>query len=172
MLFTTHALTGAAIGVLFGNPIAGFFLGFLSHHILDSLPHFDQGSLYISKDQGPAWVGAKYEEAKKFKVRRDWIILFIDMGITSALSLYILANLNLKLWLLFILGATGGLLPDILDVSPFWRDRFRATAVGKIFHKLHDFFHWPLTFKYWHLGMGIQVAIAGIAMFLLIKRFI
>lgn len=172
MLFTTHALTGAAIGVLSGNPIAGFFLGFLSHHILDAIPHFDQGSLYISKDKGPVWAGAKYEEAKKFRVKRDWILLFIDMGIASALSLYILSNSSLKSWPLFILGAAGGLLPDILDVSPFWRDRFRALAVGKIFHKFHDFFHWPLTLKYWHLGIGIQIVIVGVVLFLLVKKFI
>lgn len=171
MLFTAHAITGATIGMLSGNPVIGFIFGYLSHHVLDSLPHFDQGSFYIDKDKGPVWAGAKYEEKKKFKVKRDWIILFIDMALASALSLYILANLKLALWPLYILGAAAGLLPDIMDVSPFWKDKFRNTRFGKKYHKFHELFHWPLSIRYIHIGLITQITIVGICLWLASRLF-
>lgn len=171
MLFTPHAITGAAISVVSGNPAIGFIFSYLSHHILDSLPHFDQGSFYIDKDKGPIWAGAKYEEKKKFKVKRDWIILFIDMALACILSLYILANLKLALWPFYILGAAAGLLPDIMDVSPFWKDKFRNTRFGKKYHALHEFFHWPLSIKYWHIGLATQITIIIVGLRFIIKLF-
>ena len=137
MLFITHAITGATIGLASGNPILGFILGFLSHHVLDAIPHFDQGSFYLSRDfRKPAWLGAEHHEnGKKFKVMRDWAILLIDMASTSLLSLALLLGHPPSVWLLYIVGATGGLMPDILDASPFWKHRFRATKIGKLDRK-------------------------------------
>ncbi|MFA5133621.1 MAG: hypothetical protein WC459_02350 [Patescibacteria group bacterium] len=171
MLFTTHAITGATIGILSGNPLLGFGLGVLSHHILDAIPHFDQGSLYIDKDRGPIWLGAKYEEKQKFKVRRDWIILFADWAVSGAIFLYLLIRLPISFWPLLICGGIGGLLTDILDVSPFWKNKFRATRFGKLYHKLHNFLHWPLSGKLWYLGLTIQIAIVATGL-ALIRKFL
>lgn len=171
MLFTTHAITGAAIGTATANPVLGFIYAVLSHHLLDAIAHFDQGSLYMDKDKGPIWAGAKYEEKKKFKVKRDWIILFIDMALACALSLYILANLKTSLWPYYILGAASGLLPDIMDVSPLWKDRFRKTKIGAVYHQFHAFLHWPLSVKYWYIGLATQITIVGLALWFMQKLF-
>lgn len=40
MTATNHALTGAAIGLTVSNPIAAVVLAFLSHFVLDALPHY------------------------------------------------------------------------------------------------------------------------------------
>lgn len=171
MLFTTHAVTGATIGILTGNPLLGFGAAIFSHHFLDSLPHFDQGSFYMDKDNGPCWAGAKYEyKGKKFKNRRDWIILFADWSVSGAIFLYLFFNLPINYWQPIFLGALAGLLPDIMDVSPFWKDKFRATRFGRAYHEMHEFFHWPMTKKYWIFGLGIQIAIIA-ADFLFIKKF-
>ncbi len=171
MLFTTHALTGAAIGALTQNPALAFVLGIISHHFLDALPHFDQGSFYIDKDKGPEWAGAAYEEKKKFRVKRDWIVLFIDWFISGILCLYIATHLPIDQWLPLICGALGGLTPDIFDVSPFWKDKFRATRFGKKIHKLHEFFHWPLSTRYIYIGLGIQVIIVAVDLWFIKKLF-
>ncbi|MFC1612460.1 hypothetical protein ACFL29_01275 [Patescibacteria group bacterium] len=173
MLFTTHAITGITIGVLTGNPILAFVFGWISHHILDSLPHFDQGSFYLEKDKGPSWLGIKQKESgQKFKAcPRDWIILFFDIFIAGILLLYILFNISFSLWLILFFGALGGLLPDILDVSPFWNKKFKATKIGGKFHQFHEFFHWPLTIKWIYLGIAIQIIIVAIDLFYIGKFF-
>ena len=173
MIFTTHAITGATIGVLTGNPILAFFLSWLSHYVLDSLPHFDQGSFYVKKDKGPAWVGIKYSEKDdKFRQgKRDWTILFLDFILAAVLGLYLLFNFPTNLWILLIFGGLGGILPDIFDGSPFWKDKFKKTKIGKPFHNIHNFFHWPLSMKYLYFGIGIQIVVVAIDLFLIRRLF-
>lgn len=48
MVATNHALTGAIIGLSIGSPIA-LPLAFLSHFVLDSIPHFGDDDKRISK---------------------------------------------------------------------------------------------------------------------------
>lgn len=43
MTAANHALTGTAIGLVLGQPILALPLTFLSHYILDALPHFESG---------------------------------------------------------------------------------------------------------------------------------
>ena len=50
MLFTSHAIVGAAVGVAAGNPYYGFLGGIASHHVLDAIPHFDQGTFRVKKE--------------------------------------------------------------------------------------------------------------------------
>ena len=171
MLFTTHALTGAAIGVATGDPLLGFVAAVSSHFLLDAMPHFDQGSFYLErKFKGPAWLGVEHiEKAKKFKVKRDWIMLLADMAVACGLSLGFLAGKPSFSWALYIIGATGGLLPDIFDVSPFWKEKFRSTILGRSFHRFHMFFHWPLSSKYWYLGITTQIIIALVDVFIILK---
>lgn len=174
MLFTTHAITGATVGLLSGNPILAFFVGWISHYILDSLPHFDQGSFYMEKDKGPSWVGAKYAEKKKFigkGEKRDWIILFIDFGVAFIIGLLFLVYIPSSYWLLLILGGFGGILPDVLGASPFWGERFKDSWIGRPMHAVHHFLHWPLSTKHIYLGLGIQVFIVLGALFYLIIVF-
>ena len=171
MLFTTHALTGAAIGVATGNLPLGFVVAISSHFLLDAIPHLDQGSFYIERKlRGPAWLGAEHmEKGEKFRVKRDWIMLFVDMAIACGLSLLFLAGKPSFSWILYIVGATGGLLPDILDASPLWKKKFRATRIGKIMHPVHMFFHWPLSSRYWYIGIATQIIIVLVDIFTIFK---
>lgn len=172
MLFTTHAVTGAAIGALVQSPILAFIFGFISHHILDSIPHFDQGSFYMEKDRGPKWAGTKYNWDKpEFKVKRDWAVLYADWFIAGIIALYIAIHLPIGRWLPLICGALGGLLPDIMDVSPWWGDKFRKTRFGAAFHKFHCFFHWPLSMRYLHIGLITQVIISSIDLWFIAGLF-
>lgn len=173
MLFTTHALTGAAIGAAVQNPVLAFVLGFASHHILDSIPHFDQGSFYLEKDNGPEWTGKKYQEVgpKIFAGKRDWIILFIDWFVAGIIFLYIGKHLPTNQWLPVICGALGGLAPDIMDVSPLWKEKFRKTRFGAAFHKFHCFFHWPLSMRYIYIGLATQIIFISLDLWLIAGLF-
>ncbi|MBP9852422.1 MAG: hypothetical protein QG629_207 [Patescibacteria group bacterium] len=50
MTATNHSLTGALIGLSIGNPVAAVGLAFVSHFVLDFLPHFGMGSRLDSGD--------------------------------------------------------------------------------------------------------------------------
>lgn len=44
MHWTTHVLTGAAIGYLVGRPVPAAVIGFADHMLLDTIPHADPDS--------------------------------------------------------------------------------------------------------------------------------
>lgn len=41
MIASVHAVTGAALGAVTGNPAAAFVTGLVSHGVLDAVPHTD-----------------------------------------------------------------------------------------------------------------------------------
>jgi hypothetical protein len=173
MLFTPHSVVGATIGILTGNPILGFFSGMGAHFLLDALPHVDQSSFYFTENKGAIWAGAKFDEEgfnnQKngfLQNKRDWILLGLDVILAGSLVLLIMSSVPQN-QAAVIFGALGGVAPDLIDVTPFWKKAFRRTAFGKAFHKLHHFLHWPLPARKWPLGFGIQLAIVLICLLLI-----
>lgn len=158
MLFTTHSVIGAAVGVLTGNPYAGFAGGVLSHHVLDALPHFDQGSFYTTKS-GAKYLGTKAEHSFDAKFsRRDWVMLFADLVTAGVLFLTIFAHSPASAWPLIVWGALGGLLPDIIDSSPLWSKKLRENiTLIKKYNSFHVFFHWTVARDEIALGVITQL---------------
>lgn len=151
MLITTHSVLGAGIGVTTNDSLFAFLLAFFSHFVLDLIPHFDVGSLHKNR-----WRGG-YEAPWDMGVR-DYAIVAVDLIITLILLFYINSlGFSAALWW----GALGGALPDILDLTPYWRNWFRKTEIGSKFHKFHDSFHYVVPRQGWWLGIGTQVIIIG-----------
>ncbi len=50
MTATNHALTGALIGLVVGQPVVAVILAVLSHFVLDAIPHYTDESIKISSD--------------------------------------------------------------------------------------------------------------------------
>lgn len=168
MLFTTHAIVGAALGSATGSPYAGFLLSAASHHVLDAIPHFDQGSFYSRRTQ-PNYIGALAEDIVFKFSRRDWIMLFIDWAVAGILFLAILAASPSLDFRIAIAGAIGGLLPDIIDSSPLWSKRLREKAsLISSYHSFHKFFHWTVPQNQIVLGVVTQVAAIATAFYYLI----
>ncbi len=46
MILITHAVVGAALSRITGNPMSSFMLAVVSHYILDAVPHYD----YVDQD--------------------------------------------------------------------------------------------------------------------------
>lgn len=94
MTATNHALTGAIIGLVIGNPIA-LPLAFLSHYVLDALPHF-------------GWPG---EEGKRLKSNtfRNYLIAEACICFLIVLILFIAHPAN---WYLAAVCAFLAALPD------------------------------------------------------------
>ena len=119
MILTNHAITGAALASLVPNePLIGFSVGFLSHFVLDAIPHWDYK------------LGSKKEDGNKMNddlaINRKFIkdILKIGTdGMTGLLLAYFLFCFYMKVSVFAVLcGAIGAMTPDALQfVYMKWR---------------------------------------------------
>ncbi|MDO8513651.1 MAG: hypothetical protein Q7S37_04065 [bacterium] len=135
MFLSQHAVAGSAVAVATGNPILGFFAALASHQLLDDLPHIDG---VIVKNQDNKYV---YEKSSKWS-ENLFFLAYIDVIITALIIGTILVLTDNKL--LVLSGAAGGVLTDFLDLVPWWKDRFRATWIGRRWHRIHQFGHYHL----------------------------
>jgi hypothetical protein len=53
MMATPHMMAGAAIGKAVGRPWVALPIAFVSHFLLDAVPHLDSATLYGVKHAGP-----------------------------------------------------------------------------------------------------------------------
>ena len=118
MFITTHAAIGALIGAVVPNRYAAFSLGFLSHFVVDRIPHGDEHMLD----------GYKSGE----KIKRAVAYVTIDSVIAMYVTLLILSNAPTALHGSMKWGLIGSILPDLLvgiyeltKIEPFFR-RFTA----------------------------------------------
>lgn len=136
MLIASHMLVAGYVGERIGDPVLAFFVGIIIHFLLDLVPHYD------TTDDG------------KFTFRQ--ISLLVIDGIIGLVIVYqVLLGNNFNAS--YIAGAIGGLVPDILDNSPFWKKAFRRTIFGKKLHLLHKLVHGKQPIIY--LGLSIQIII-------------
>lgn len=171
MIFTPHALAGAAVGVTTGNPILGFMAGFISHHLLDMVPHFDQGTFRLTKSRAP-YLGTPADYGHEQFNKRDWIMLLIDFAMAGILFLIIFASLPTQFWPLIFFGALGGITPDLIGSSPLWsvqlEEKYKS---AKVYKNFHSFFHFTVPPSLIWLGVTTQIIVIGISLFLLLKTW-
>ncbi len=123
MLSTPHLLVGAAIGASTGDPVLAFAGGFLSHLVLDAIPHTDQELLDNPEHKGllPA----------------DYFPVILDIIVGWAIVLYFTRDMALVAACPILLGALGGIAPDLISNVPFWSPALLKLPVIKQFHALH-----------------------------------
>ena len=172
MLFTPHAIAGAAMGIAAGDPYLGFALSYAGHHALDSLPHFDQGTFYTAK-MGAEYLGipAKYGLAKKFS-RRDWLMLFADVAFAAVFAVIIVvAKADSPTFLILAAaGAAGGLMPDFIGSNPLWSRKLEARFwIFKKYRAFHAYFHCTVTRPYIWLGVATQLVVLAISFLYLLS---
>lgn len=102
MTATNHALTGAAIGLIVGQPILAIPMAFLSHFICDAIPHFR--SSLPEKQMFQSWWFKKYLVVEA-------VVVFAILGLFA-----IAQPLN---WKLAIVCAATAVLPDVFLFNRF-----------------------------------------------------
>ncbi len=100
MYITVHAAAGAAIGTFTANPLLAFAGGFISHLILDMIPHGD-------------------ERIKKWKLFRTVTMRItaaaaLDFAGVIAVLLFLVNNADVALMPGILAGMAGGVAPDAL----------------------------------------------------------
>lgn len=101
MTATNHALTGALIGLAIGNPVVAILVAFLSHYLLDIIPHF-------GKSDDPNFIESTFF--------RNFLIADATLCVVLVLAL---AVLQPQYWLLGAVCAFIATSPDLALVPRF-----------------------------------------------------
>jgi phosphatidylglycerophosphatase A len=124
MTLTTHATLGAVIGHTVGTPLLAFVFGFISHFLIDMIPHGDTGLA---------------DNYKIHKRRRKTALAYVMVdAVIAILFVLLLANTrDLDSLRTFSWGIVGGVLPDLI-VGLY---EITKTPLLKWFNTLHFAFH-------------------------------
>ena len=121
MLITNHVLSGAVVGALSSDPVAAAGRGFVSHYVLDALPHFGLPEEHLMKAAVP-----------------DGLLGLAAIGVIARSTP---PGLRLRV----LAGIFGACLPDVdkpgrqfFGRSPFprWMDRAHAAIQPEASHRL------------------------------------
>ncbi len=124
MTLTTHATMGAVIGHATGNPLAAFVIGFISHLLVDMIPH---GDCHISDN---------YRIHKRHRKKAVAYVL-VDAIIAMTFIMILFNVKDIVSIRQFTWGIVGSVLPDLLvGLYDLTKSRFL-----KWFFDLHFFFH-------------------------------
>ena len=94
MTITNHVTTGALIAAVISQPLIALPLAFMSHFVLDALPHFGY-------KQG----GFSYF----FRQRLSWVVFLTDISIFVGISVWLLPDF----WWAYLLGLVA-VSPDFI----------------------------------------------------------
>ncbi len=130
MLTVPHVIVGAALGSLIGDvpgaPVLAFTVGWASHYVLDSIPHWER--LYKPFDKidwethDPT---GKWPRHIFIQAALDVIVAFVILFFLSRLA----AGDGVWWQSTVFWGGLGGPLPDLLGNVPFW-NRFLGRLPG------------------------------------------
>jgi len=112
MILSVHIIFGTtAASLVPSHPIGAFSIAFLSHFILDSIPHKDYNLKYFESNENEQKkiINTVYNKISLF---RDMFLVFID-GLVGICIAFMLVFDPAKPWI-FLIGIVGSLLPDFL----------------------------------------------------------
>lgn len=148
MLISVHATIGAVIGERVHNPLFAFALAFLSHFVLDIIPHGDKSLIKAYRND--------------FKNRAMLYLIIFDVISTIVLLglmfyMHKIAYRPSVLW-----GIIGGVLPDFMvAINEITHKHFNRT------HKAHNWVHEKLN---WNLPLNLSLIYQIIIIYLLLRR--
>ncbi len=142
MYLTVHATVGALIATQTQNPALAFAGGFISHFLLDFIPHGDEkvGELIMSHKAKFIFVAG------------------VDLAITTCLTVLMVATASDfgRSPVVLFFGITGAVLPDFISMAfpefykllghnsvvAFWYRVLRLLYIPQAAEKLNYFHHW------------------------------
>jgi hypothetical protein len=119
MLSTPHAVVGAAIAASVSNPALGLPLAFVSHFVLDKVPHYNPH------------LNTELKENGKVTKKSTKLILFdITLAFIMSLAIASTALPDIGRFIVIMLGALMGILPDLIE-APYYFLRKKSDFVLK-----------------------------------------
>ena len=161
LTLTTHAIVGGAIAsVMPSHPMLAVGLAFLSHFILDALPHWDypiRSSSISPKIAAPM----KYDKA----LLADALTIGSDASLGLAFALLIFATR--ENFALIFCGACAAILPDALQFAYM---RFPRGPLASL-QRFHEWVHTSRTMNK-KLVLGVVSQLAFVVIFVLAVRIV
>lgn len=157
MNLLVHTTAGVIVAQYTRNPLLGFLYGFLSHLILDMIPH------------GDSLMYKRYKN-KELSVKKAAAKTVLD-AIASIILAVIFFNINLPSsdWVLSM-AIIGAVIPDVLiGLYELWEPR--APKILKTIHKWH-FKNHDLIAKKFDLSLKHGLLLQVIIFLLLMRRII
>lgn len=158
MILTTHAIVGAAAGRLFLDPFMAFAAGFVSHFIIDAIPHW----AYVLKSRVENKKDPLKEDIefnRKFISDLARIGLDFVFGASAAIFIFQGGNGFIVPQINLLAGMAGGLLPDFMQFLYF---KMRREPLI-FFQKLHIYVHQAENILALPYGLVSQVVVIVIA---------
>jgi len=113
MTLSTHMIVGTAVASLFpNNPALGFGAAFLSHFVLDTIPHWDYA---IAMKNGSSDIKDMDIEFNKSFVK-SFVKISSDVALGFIISLILIFTLHFSSWPALMAGCLGGMMPDFLQL--------------------------------------------------------
>ncbi len=101
MFLANHAAVGALLAANTTNPFSAFILGYVSHFVLDIIPHGDE--------KVGTWI------KKQNSTKRAISLLLIDLGVMAVFFLTLSWRVDFPHPYTIAIGAFGAMLPDFLS---------------------------------------------------------
>lgn len=142
MMTVTHITAGVALGSLVGEvpgqAAIAFAVGWASHYVLDSLPHWEvlykPFSVGNFSTQQPT---SKWPKGIIFQATLDVLVAFFLLYLyLQHADPYTPILRSALFW-----GGIGGILPDILDNVPFWNSYLHRFSFFKKLVTFHENIH-------------------------------
>ena len=172
MVLTTHAVVGGALAAFaHAGPAPAFALGFLSHFLLDAIPHWDYFHLMKSfESNGAGKLGFSVKLSKSLMRDILFILTDISLGLILVFLFFLRRGFDYEFSSLItdpvIWGALGAMFPDFLQLvySKFPREPFKSLQ------KFAEFIHAdPTKMQPFFLGFTSQVVLMAFVIYLALK---
>lgn len=170
MTITPHILVGAAVAsALTSNVYLAFLLGFLTHFVLDAIPHIDPGT-YNEIDLPFTKKDIKLESVHG--INKPWPVWIYTYAFAELIIIWTIVILLFRsqpnFWVI-VAGGIGGIFVDVID-NPLVRFHLKWPVFRQI-DWLHHKLHYDLPVNKWYWGVLIQLIIIGGSLWFLLKKF-
>ncbi len=163
MILASHIIVSGLLGTTTQNYFLAAVFGFVSHYILDAIPHWD----YFSDEFK---LRAKTEKSfiKNKKFWQELINVALDILIGLGLLFIFLKYYKNPQIIPAIIGVAFGVLPDPLGLL-YWITKWKFIKWNFDFQEfVHYSIHSKIDQKFWP-GIAIQIATIGIVFLILYK---
>jgi hypothetical protein len=164
MIITPHAIVGASISNIFqGDLVVAFVLAFLSHYLLDMMPHTDY-DITGFMDKETRTVRSIFDD---LRAATHLIFIFIDFIVAAILCILFFVRGENSLYITLV-GVFAALLPDFFQFM-FYKFKNQPWI---FFQKVHDRVHHLIKFEHnnvWGIIFQIIVPLIFIFIYFLIR---
>ncbi len=165
MILASHIIVSGLLGATTQNYFLAAVFGFVSHYVLDAIPHWD---FYLSPEFK---IKAEAEDGKFIKEKFFWkeaSKIVIDILIGLGLLFIFLKNLSYINIAAVFISVFFGILPDPLQLL-YLMTKVRFIKWNFDFQEfIHHLIHSKIDQKFWP-GIIIQISTIGIVFLILYK---